>query len=316
MSAASASAPEPASVPVPPCVFECEYRGVRHAGTGLPAPGAELTLYPVAEGQLRAAVLAGGPRSLEQAVTAQGGPVTATADDPDLRFLPPLLPTDTNNSLLTGFMGTHRSKFDRPPTADEPFRAPNWLIKGMGSWTRMPGETLTVPASAVALLEEPEVALVFANDADGVPHYAGYTFGNDLNDIGLHTQNPWGWTPYAKLCDSAMTPWLFLGAPPVTAAGRVVIERGGETAWEGPFTCGADALFQRVPDMIEHLLSYPALRRPGLVQYMLLGSDKASWHDGFRIADEDRVTIEFTSHGVVLSNPVSWAKAVAPVQVG
>jgi hypothetical protein len=309
MSAASSSAP----APVPACVFECEYRGVRRAGTGLPAPGAELTLYEVTAGQLRAALIAGGSAELAQAVTSQGDPVTVASDDPDLRFLPPLLPTDTNNALLTGFMGTHRSKFDRAPAPDEPFRAPNWLIKGFGSWTRMPGDTLTVPASAVALLEEPEVALVFANDADGTPHYAGYTFANDLNDIGLHQQNPWGWTPYAKLCDTSMTPWLFLDTPPVTAAGRVVIERAGATAWEGPFTCGADGLFPRIPDMVEHLLSYPALRKPGLVQYMLLGSDKASWHDGFHILDEDRVTIEFTSHGVVLSNPISRAKAVTPV---
>ncbi|MBM9507281.1 fumarylacetoacetate (FAA) hydrolase [Actinacidiphila acididurans] len=302
---------------VPTCVFECEYRGVRHAGTGLPADGAELTLYPVAAGQLREALLAGGgPQSLAAAVTAGGAPVTVAADDPDLRFLPPLLPTDTNNSLLTGFMGTHRSKFDRAPAPDEPFRAPNWLIKGFGSWTRMPGETLTVPASSVALLEEPEVALVFANDAEGLPHYAGYTFANDLNDIGLHQQNPWGWTPYAKLCDTSMTPWLFLDEPPADASGRIVIERGGQIAWEGPFTAGSDGIYHRVPDMVENLLSYPALHKPGLVSYLLLGSDKASWHAGFRIADEDRITLEFTSHGVVLSNPVRWAKPVTPAYSG
>ncbi|MFD0427957.1 hypothetical protein ACFQ60_06330 [Streptomyces zhihengii] len=69
---------------------------------------------------------------------------------------------------------------------------------------RLPGETLNVPANPIALIEEPEVALVYVNDEDGNPHYAGYTFGNDLCDIGLHRKDP-GYNPYCKLCDTALT---------------------------------------------------------------------------------------------------------------
>ncbi|GGL11485.1 hypothetical protein Sme01_42050 [Sphaerisporangium melleum] len=290
-------------------LFECEYKGRRYVGLGKPASGETRTLYQVADGRLREAVISGGgPEAVVAAVTEGAETVAVSADDPEVRFLPPLLPTGTGNALITGFMGTHRSKFDRDPAPDEKFNAPNWLIKGFGSWARMPGEPLTVPASTIALLEEPEVALVYVNDDDGVPHYAGYTFGNDLNDIGLHLRNPWGWTPYAKLCDTSMTPWLFLGAPPQTVTGRIIIERDGATAWEGPFSCGADAIFHRVEDMVGNLLSYPALRRPGLVNYLLLGADKASYHDGFRIADGDRITIDVTSHDVVLSNVVRYAR--------
>ncbi|MFJ9343344.1 fumarylacetoacetate (FAA) hydrolase [Streptomyces sp. NPDC101733] len=294
-------------------LFECEYRGRRYAGLGTPGPGESVTLYAVSDGQLREALVSGGPRALADSVTSGAERVTVDGGDPEVRFLPPLLPTG-GDSLLTGFMGTHRSKFPNPPAPDEEFNAPNWLIKGFGSWLRVQGEPLTVPASAVALLEEPEVSLVYVNDEEGTPHYAGYSFANDLNDIGLHLKNPWGWTPYAKLCDTSMTPWLFLGEPPRTATGRIVIERDGVTAWEGDFSSGADSLFQRVPDMVGHLFSYPALRRPGLVNYLLLGSDKASFHSGFRIADGDRVTFEVHSHGVELSNPVRFADPVDPVE--
>ncbi|MFD1150229.1 hypothetical protein [Saccharothrix hoggarensis] len=288
-------------------LFECEYHGERFVGFDRAAPGEPQRLYRVSDDRLRAAVTETDGPGLGAALADGAEEVVVPAGGEGLRYLPPLLPTRTNNALVSGFMGTHRSKFDHDPAPDQEFRAPNWLIKGMASWLRMPGDPMTVPASAVALLEEPEVALVYVNDEHGTPHYAGYTFGNDLNDIGLHLQNPWGWTPYAKLCDTSMTPWLFLDKPPQTVTGRIVIERAGDTAWEGPFTCGADAIYHRVEDMVENLLSYPALRRPGLVNYVLLGSDKASWHAGFRIADGDRITIEVTSHDVVLSNVVRFA---------
>ncbi|MYV69300.1 fumarylacetoacetate (FAA) hydrolase [Streptomyces sp. SID2131] len=291
-----------------PVLFEGDYRGRRYAGFGVPATGESVTLHPVDAGRLRSAFLAGGREALVAAVTEGAGTVTVTVGDPELRLLPPLLPNDTGaEALLTGFMGTHRSKYDDEPDPAKEFRPPNWLIKGFGSWVRMPGEPLAAAASTVALLEEPEVALVYVNDADGTPRYVGYTFANDLNDIGYHLRNPWGWTPYSKLCETSMTPWLFLGEPPRTVTGEITVERSGEAAWKGPFSCGGDALYHRVEDMVDHLFSYPVMRRPGLVSYVLTGADKASYHDGFRIADGDRITLDFASHGVVLSNVVEYA---------
>ncbi|GAA2126026.1 hypothetical protein GCM10009759_78270 [Kitasatospora saccharophila] len=292
-------------------VFECEYKGLRYAGLGLPVPGRPHTLHRVAEDTLRAAVLAGGPQAVAEAVTADPETVTVAVDDPELRLLPPLLPTAGNDSLVNGFMGTHRSKFDRAPAPDEEFVAPNYYLKGSGSWLRLPGEPLVTPAEPVWLLEEPEIALVHVNDEDGNPRYAGYTFGNDLNDIGVHLQNKWAWTPYAKLCETSVTPWLFLDEPPRTVTGRVTVERDGAAAWQGDFSCGLDSLFQRVEDMTAHLFAHPLLRRPGLVNYLLLGADKATYHDGFRIEDGDRLVLDVTSHGVVLDNTVQYGQAVA-----
>ncbi|WP_371480496.1 fumarylacetoacetate (FAA) hydrolase [Kitasatospora sp. NBC_00315] len=293
-------------------IFECEYNGRRYAGLGVPVPGERHTLYEVAEGRLREAVIAGGgPAAVAAAVTEGAGTVSVTLGDPGLRFLPPLLPTGSNNALVNGFMGTHRSKFDRAPEPDEEFTPPNYYLKGFGSWLRMPGEPLVTPADPVWLLEEPEIGLVYVNDEDGTPHYAGYTFGNDLNDIGLHLKNKWAWTPYAKLCETSVTPWLFLEEPPQTVTGRMTIEREGATAWGGDFSCGLDSLYHRVEDMTQYLFSYPLLRRPGLVNYLLLGADKASYHDGFRIEDGDRLVIDVTSHGVELANVVQYGQAVA-----
>lgn len=291
-----------------PTLFEALYRGERHVGFGVPERDAPLSLYPVADGRLAAAFVAtdGSPAAIRAAVTGEAEAVTVEPDSPALRLLPPLLPAASHSALLSGFMGTHKKKWggQTAPEGAE-FTPPKWFFKGFGDWVRLPGEALTVPADPVALIEEPEVVLVYVNDDDGTPHYAGYTFGNDLCDIGLHRKDP-GYNPYCKLCDTALTPWLFLGEPPQTVTGRVTIARDGASAWEGNFSCGADSLYFRVRDMVEHLFSFPAVRRPGLVNYVLLGADEASFHDGFRIADGDRISIDVKSHGVGFENTVTY----------
>jgi hypothetical protein len=289
-----------------PTLFEATYKGNRYVGFGRTEPDVARTLYRVADGQLAAAVMAakGSPAAIQAAIADGAETVSVTLDDPGLRPLPPLLPTATGNALLSGFMGTHVKKWGGKSAVEgAEFTPPKWFFKGFGNWARLPGEPLNVPANPVALIEEPEVVLVYVNDADGHPHYAGYTFGNDLCDIGLHRKDP-GYNPYCKLCDTAVTPLLFLDSPPQTASGRVTIVRDGATAWEGNFDCGADALYFRVQDMVDHLFSFPALRRPGLVNYVLLGADEASFHDGFRIADGDRIAIEVKSHDVAFENEV------------
>ncbi|MFF0560921.1 fumarylacetoacetate (FAA) hydrolase [Streptomyces sp. NPDC004266] len=288
-------------------LFEAEYKGERYAGFEKPAAGDPLTLFPVADGRLRAEfIAASSPEAVIASVTGEGGQIVVATDDPELRFLPPLLP-GSGNALLSGFMRTHKSKYEDEPTDETPFVAPNWFFKGFGSWIRMPEEPLVVPEKAVALIEEPEVALVYVNDDNGDPHYVGYTFGNDLCDIGLHRLNP-GWNPYCKLSDTSLSPFVFLGPPPTTVTGRVTIERDGVSAWEGDFDCGESALYFKVRDMMDNLFTYPAIRRPGMVNYVLLGADEASFHDGFRIADGDRVVIDVKSHDVSFANSIRFGR--------
>ncbi|ROP36579.1 fumarylacetoacetate (FAA) hydrolase [Saccharothrix texasensis] len=293
-------------------LFETEYQGRRFVGFERPEPGKASVLHRVEDGQLAATLSeVRDPAALPDAIRSRTASVTVA--DADLKFLPPLLPTSTNNALVSGFMQTHASKMDGPRPSEGDVDPPKWFFKGFGSWLKLPGEPLVVPAEPKALIEEPEVVLVYANDEDGTPHYAGYTFGNDLCDIGLHRYNP-AYNPYCKLCDTSISPWLHLGEPPTAVNGRTTINRDGEVAWEGSFDCGLDALYYTTGDMAENLLStYPAVRRPGLVNYLMLGADSASFHAGFRIADGDVVDIEFTSHGVRLDNRVEFAKRSATV---
>ncbi|MGI5428186.1 FAH family protein [Streptomyces sp. CA-179760] len=280
-------------------LFECTYRGGRYFGLGLPEDGRPLSLTPLGSRDLGKLLTEGGDVAV---LLAASETVTVPVSELDtVSFRPPLLPDHLGDAVVGGFMQTHNVKVD----ADTPSQ-PNWFLKGLGDVLRTSGEDLRSPAGSVALTEEAEVVLVYVTDADGMPRYVGYTFGNDLTDIGRFRRHR-GHLSYAKLCDAGVAPWLFLDEPPRHVTGHVTIERDGEPCWRGEFTTGTKALHYGLDDIMSELFSHDALLAPGRVHYVYIGADRSSFHDGFRMADRDRVTLDFTSHGVTLSNTVRCA---------
>lgn len=277
-------------------LYSCVFRGERHVGYGPPhAP--ELTLYPWGTDDLAARLLAASG----DVSALTGGRPAVTAPAGEVRFLPPLLPASPGDAMVSGFMATHNVKADTAPPSQ-----PNWFFKGGADVLKVHGEPLRVPGGPLAVTEEAEVVLVYANDPAGTPRYAGYTFGNDLTDIGRFKRHA-GHLSYAKLCDTGVAPWLFLDAPPEHVTGETTITRGGTRVWQGPFTTGAKALYYELPAMVEELFSYPALRRPGVVHYLYLGADRSSFHGGFEMADGDEIGLDFATHAVTLAHPVRWS---------
>ncbi|MGW4687047.1 FAH family protein [Streptomyces sp. NPDC004244] len=287
-------------------LFECTHDQARHIGLGIPDDDAPLRLHRLREDDDLAALLArtGGADDRSAAVAALLAvrpAVEVPAEDRHLvRMRPPLLPAHVGDALVSGFMMTHNVKIDSG-VPDQP----NWFVKGLGDILRLPGEPLSVPGDAIAVCEEAEVVLVYVGDADGVPRYAGHTFGNDLTDIGRFKQHA-GHLSYAKLCDAGIAPWLHLDAPPRSATGEVVIERDGAPAWKGAFTTGTDAIHYDVAAMMDRLFAHRSLHRPGRVHYVYVGADRSSFHGGFRTADGDRVAVDVTSHGVRFTHPLAW----------
>ncbi|MFE9427488.1 FAH family protein [Kitasatospora sp. NPDC006697] len=281
-------------------IFECLYRGERHLGLTPLTGDLPLQLHPL-DGRPLVDLLpehGGDPVAAAERIAGQRPPVTA--DRAEVRLLPPLLPAHPGDALVSGFMMTHNVKVD-----SEVPDQPTWFVKGFGDSLRLPGEPLGVPADAVAVCEEAEVVLVYVGDPEGVPRYTGWTFGNDLTDIGRFKQHA-GHLSYAKLCDPAIAPALHPGPPPAEVTGQTVVERDGLPAWKGEFRTGLQALHYGLPAMTARLFAYRTLHRPGLVHYVYLGADRGSFHAGFRLADGDRVALDFSSHGVALSNPLAW----------
>lgn len=301
-------------------VFECVYGDARHVGV-TPAAGAgtdRLELYPVGSrgllGVLAEGGFATGDLRTRLATLATTGPVIA--DREELVFLPPLLPEHKGNALISGFGLSHTVKM--PPNATVGGIAdgayPSWFFKGQGWCLKTIGQSLRIPNNAVRVTEEAEVVLIFVTDGTGAPHYIGFTFGNDVTDMGQIKRNP-AHLSYAKLCDCAIAPTLFLAVPPREVDGRAAIVRAGETLWEAGFKTGTTALFHPIEQTMEHLWSNPATRVPGITHYVFLGADRNSFDAGVQVLDGDRMDLIFDSHGVALSNPITRFSA-PPAPIG
>ncbi|MFF3571523.1 hypothetical protein [Nocardia jiangxiensis] len=271
-------------------VAQCEYRGAEHLAVRCAAE--LIDLFPCATDDSAEASIAGdASTALRPGVT----PIRVAAAD--VVFRPPLLPR-TGAALVSGFMRTHHVN-----AADDVPAQPNWFFKGFGSASAVGDGPLRVPATFEALCEEIEVVLVYVIDPTGAPVYVGYTFGNDLTDIGHFKRLP-GHLAYAKLCQPAILPWLFREPPPAEVTGTVTIERDGAPAWQGAFRTGADALHYRVDDLVSTLFGYPELTRPGTVHYLYLGADKGSYQAGFRLDRGDRIIARIEGYGLELSNTI------------
>ncbi|UOB57828.1 FAH family protein [Burkholderia pyrrocinia] len=224
----------------------------------------------------------------------------------DFSPLPPLFPDAAGDAVASGFMQTHNVKIESARDDHGEIVLPNWFVKGLGSSVKLSGQPLRAPKQALALCEEAEVVLVYRSNADGRPEYCGYTFGNDLTDIGRFKRNP-GHLAYAKLCDAAVSSWFHIAPPPQSVQGEVSIERDGTVAWNGNFKTGLNALGYRLADMVDHLFSYSTLSHPGRIHYVFIGADRSSFHAGFSIKEGDRIVLNFASHDVVISNQIQFA---------
>ncbi|NKI44288.1 FAH family protein [Streptomyces physcomitrii] len=285
-------------------LFECVHQGERYFGFGIPAEGEPLRLHRLDGLDLSAALLDAAASGADpRAALTAGRPAVEVpwTESAGVEFRPPLLPDSVGDALIGGFMQTHNVKVDAATQSQ-----PNWFFKSLGEGLRVSGSELAVPASSLAICEEAEVVLVYAVDASGEPRYLGHGFGNDLTDIGRFKRHA-GHLSYAKLCEAGISPFLFLGEPPESVTGTVTIERGGQAAYQGEFTTGTKALHYGLADIMTELFSYRALHHPGRIHYVYLGADRSSFHGGHQMADGDRITLDFASHGVVLSNTVRWS---------
>ncbi|MET9778407.1 FAH family protein [Streptomyces sp. NPDC006367] len=284
-------------------LFECSYDHERYVGFGIPQDGEPVRLHPLSGTDLRSLLRESGDdtAALRTTLASRGPALNVPAEDAHrIRTRPPLFPEHPGDALVSGFMMTHHVKAG----ADVPDQ-PNWFFKGLGTSLKLPGEPLSVPGDAVAVTEEAEIVLVYVDEEDGTSRYLGHTFGNDLTDIGRFKEHA-GHLSYAKLCDAAVAPWLHLGPPPRSVTGSVTVDRHGTPAWKGTFTTGTDALHYDLDTMMRRLFAHHSLHHPGRTHYVYIGADRSSFHAGFRLQDGDRLTLDFASHGVTVSNPLTW----------
>lgn len=219
----------------------------------------------------------------------------------EVKLLPPMSPSNSEEVLVCGFMQTHNVKVDEVDFDKK--NIPNMFIKGVKSSLKISGKTLRIPENFMAICEEAEVVLIYQNDTQGKPQYKGYTFGNDLTDIGRFRSNN-AHLSYAKLCDAAVSHWFFPSPPPQYVNGDVTIKRDNQVIWNGSFKTGLSAIVYDIDNIINNLFSFPLFNEPNTIYYVFLGADKSSFHHGVTIKSDDEIIINYKDYNVTIQNQI------------
>ena len=189
------------------------------------------------------------------------------------------------------------------PAPGVPGAAPEWFYKGNGSIVRAHGEALEVPEFAEDGGEEPEIAGVYFNDANGVPRRIGMTMGNEFADHRFEKRN-YLYLAHSKLRTCAIGPELIIDAPFQHVTGEVRVERKSEAIWRSEIRSGETVMCHSLANIEHHHFKYSQHRTPGDLHVHFFGADAFSFGDNIELADGDVMHIAFDGFGRPLRNPV------------
>jgi|GEM_PF-2128104 len=204
-------------------------------------------------------------------------------------------------SFVTGFARSHKSKATNITSASGHRLPPPMFIKGDGNCLQPSDHNILMPQSFIHLCEEAEIVLIYWIGANREPKYIGYTFGNDLTDIGL-VKEDFAQIGYAKLCPGGIANRIWFGQPPSILEGSTAIERVGAVIWEGTVRFGLNELAYKADDLVAELWKWPNLRVERSLHYIFLGADRSSNEYGHSLRPGDISIINIPSHGVKIRN--------------
>lgn len=221
------------------------------------------------------------------------------------------------NSASTGEELTDTMKMFRmgveggKPAAGEIGVQPEWFYKGDGDSIAAPEGDLQSPSFALDAGEEPEIAGIYINDADGNPRRIGFALGNELSDHVTERQN-YLYLAHSKLRPCAIGPELLLGDLPGNIEGISRIVRDGETIWEKSFLSGEMNMSHTVANLEAHHFKYAGFCRPGHVHVHFFGTATLSFGDGIQPRNGDRFEIEAEAFGRPLRNRLAVVEREIP----
>lgn len=155
--------------------------------------------------------------------------------------------------------------------------APEWFYKGRGENLRGIHEPLELPAFALDGGEEPEIAGVYAVDADGRPWRLGFVLANEWSDHATEKINYLYLAP-SKLRTCAVGPELVLDHPFRDVRLQCTVTRHGETIYDsGELFSGEEAMCHSPANCEDHHFKYPQHRVPGDVHVHFFGTSKLSY---------------------------------------
>lgn len=170
---------------------------------------------------------------------------------------------------------------------------PELFIKDTGLRCRGPGEEVCVRSDSNWSVPEPELTVVFDEEASVV----GYTIGNDVSSRDIEGENPL-YLPQAKVYRGSSAIGPFIVTPdeirnPHALGISMKIIRGGKPTFEG--TVSTSQMKRSVPELAEYLKRDNTLRRFTL----LMTGTSIVPPDDFTLREGDVVEIEIEGIGLL-----------------
>jgi hypothetical protein len=191
---------------------------------------------------------------------------------------------------------------------------PEWFFKGDGSVLVPTGSALTMPDFGLDGGEEPELAGIYLNDAQGRPVRLGFALGNEFSDH-VTEQGNYLWLAHSKLRQAALGPELLIGELPADIRGVSRIRRGDDLLWEKPFLTGEANMSHSIANLEHHHFKNALFRRPGDVHVHFMGTATLSFSDGIRTRPGDMFEIEADPFFLPLRNMLAEGPPATVVAV-
>lgn len=186
--------------------------------------------------------------------------------------------------------------------------APEWFYKGTGECLRAHNQPLAIPDFSNDGGEEPEIAGVYINDAEGNPWRIGLTQGNEFSDHEFERKN-YLYLAASKLRNCSIGPEIVIGSAIDAAPGTVSIERKGAPLWSREIRSGESAMSHSIANLEHHHFKFEGHRRPGDVHVHFFGADAFSFGEGIRLEAGDVMQVHFEGFGRPLRNPLERTTA-------
>ena len=184
---------------------------------------------------------------------------------------------------------------------------PEWFYKGNGQTIVAPGTDIVSPNFAKDAGEEPEIAGIYINSEQGVPHRIGFAIANEFSDHIIEKAN-YLYLAHSKLRQSSIGPEIYVGDFPDNITGSSAIIRNGETIWQKEFLSGTANMSHSIQNLEHHHFKYDLFRNPGDVHIHMFGTATLSFADGMTVQDGDEFKISAQELGRALRNRVSISR--------
>lgn len=178
---------------------------------------------------------------------------------------------------------------------------PEWFYKGNGSVLKAHNEKLTIPNYGNDGGEEPELAAIYINDKDGIPHRIGFATANEFSDHVMEKKNYLYLAP-SKIRNCSLGPELVLTENIDDIHGKVAVLRNGATLWEKAIKTGENNMAHSLENLEYHHFKYANHRIPDDIHIHFLGADAFSFGENIALSSGDEMVVEWQNMGRALKN--------------